>query len=115
MTKKTNDLALSALWEDGRKGCPKQWDQGPSGVPAAFRAAWDAPRAASQQTEDDGKKVKYRTDLANLKDWPWAVREVFYTVVKELNQFDRDTTGRLSPLNGAISAEVAWLEYDKRR
>jgi hypothetical protein len=53
--------------------------------------------------------------LENLKSWPYLVRDIFYRAVKGLNKYDRDRGDRLSPLNGAIAAELAWDEFDKER
>ena len=53
----------------------------------------------------------------SVKHWPYRSKDVFYTVVKQLNQFDRENSpnGKLGPLNGWIAEEVARLENGEVR
>lgn len=70
----------------------------------------------NQGAEVETRRARARESsrsLENIKNWPRDVKAVFYTVVKGLNAYDRETTGVRSPLNGEIAAEVAWAEHDK--
>jgi hypothetical protein len=97
-------------------------------VAAMFSYVWDAAeqdqeKPSQKGTEQNAPKkahVQVSTEQAkfrvveNVKNWPRRVKSDFYELVRALNKYDKDRKGPYSPLNGALAAEYAWAEEDKR-